>query len=112
MDRFRKRGIRAVEDRPVILFFAQMKETGVKDTAAFRVIRQVVDHAWSSDEEVRDEDVVNICLEFHRLGGSWKGLMEGDVRAFHILERAIEGFLEFRNLSKIARDIASEPFTR
>ena len=89
-----------------------MKEPGVKDTAAFRIIRQVVDHTWSSDEEVRDEDVVNVCREFRRLGGSWEGLMGGDVRAFQVLERAIGSLLEFRSLSKIARNMVDEPFTR
>jgi hypothetical protein len=89
-----------------------MKEKGVKDTAAFRVIRQVVDHTWSSDEEVSDEDVVTVCRDFVRRGGSWKDLMSGDVRAFQALESSIQSMFEVRELSRIARKIVNDPPAR
>lgn len=86
-----------------------MKELGVKDTAAFRVIRQVVDHTWSPDEEISDEDVISVCRGFHKRGGSWRGLLAGDVRDFQILEGTIESLLELRQLSKIARKLVDGP---
>jgi len=89
-----------------------MKELGVKDTAAFRVIRQVVDHTWSPDEEVSDEDVVSVCRDFHKRGGSWRGLLAGDVRDFQVLEETIESLLELRQLSRMARRLADSPAPR
>lgn len=87
-------------------------DPGVKDTAAFRVIRQVVDHTWSADEKLDDGEVVRICQDFRRLGGSWKELMAGDVRQFEILEGVIGSLFDSRALSKIARKLAGESCSR
>lgn len=79
-----------------------MKDAGIKDTAAFRVIREMVTHSWSADEEINDEDVISICQNFSKLGGSWQAIMDGDPRSVTALENIIDGIIELRRLSRIA----------
>jgi len=79
-----------------------MKDLDVKDTAAYRVIRQVVDHTWGSDEDLDDKEIVSLCHDFKELGGTWKGIMDGDMECVKALEDAIDSHIRFRMLSKAA----------
>lgn len=68
-------------------------EAGVKDTVAFRVIRQITDHTWGSEFDLSDEDVVRICRTFSSRGGLWESLLGGDMTCVGILEKSIDELL-------------------
>lgn len=73
---------------------------GVKDTAAYRIIRQITDHTWGSDVDYSDEDVVMLCRGFSRRGGSWEALMSGDMGSIVHLEAAIDDMVGVRKLEE------------
>ncbi len=75
-------------------------DAGVKDTAAYRIIRQITDHVWGSETDLDDDDVVGVCLSFWRRGGSWESLLSGDMRSFGHLEEAIDELVGPRKLDE------------
>ncbi len=75
-------------------------EAGVKDTAAYRIIRQVTDHTWGSESDLSDEDVVFICRTFWRNGGSWEALLSGDMASVGVLEKAIDELMAPRKMDE------------
>lgn len=78
------------------------KTSGVKDTAAYRVTRQITDHTWGPDEQLSNKDFVKIYKSFCASGGSWERLMAGDMSCVAKLEESIDDFIDSRNSSKIA----------
>jgi len=89
-----------------------MKDLGPRDTAAYRVIRQMVDHSWGSNETISDQDVVLICWSFHSRGGSWERIMDGDMSSVSLLEEIIDSLVNGRNLAKMASQLTSRSFKR
>lgn len=89
-----------------------MEDLSPKDTAAHKVIRQIVDHTWGSDEKISDRDVVLICHSFHKRGGSWERLMAGDASSVTLLEDSIDSLVNGRNLARMASRLASQSFKR
>lgn len=81
-------------------------ESAVKNTVAFRIVRQIVDHVYGSDEKVTPEDFLHVYRMFHGAGGSWEGLIGGDMKSVAILEGALDRFIRFRNTLKIASRVA------
>lgn len=77
----------------------------ILDTAAHRVIKQMVDHSWDLDESLEEEDIININLTFQKLGGSWESLMDGDIQMLNMLENSIECWLNSKPLLQIAQNI-------
>ena len=75
-------------------------EAGVKDTAAYRIIRQVTDHTWGSDSDLSDDDVVFICRTFSSHGGSWESLLSGDMNSVGILEKSIDELMAPRKMDE------------
>jgi len=75
-------------------------EAGVKDTAAYRIIRQITDHTWGSDSDLSDEDVVTICRSFWARGGSWEALLGGDMASVGHLERSVDELLAPRKMDE------------
>lgn len=75
-------------------------DAGVKDTAAFRIIRQVTDHVWGSETDLDDDDVVLICRSFWGRGGSWESLLSGDMKSVGHLEEAIDELVAPRKLDE------------
>lgn len=75
-----------------------MDKLGVKDTAAYRIIRQITDHVWGSDVELSDRDVSLICASFYGKGGSWERLMAGDIGCIAKLEHSIDELVGTRQL--------------
>ena len=49
--------------------------TGIKDTTAYIITRQVMDHVYGDDEKLSSEDFVVIFKIYLGRGGSWEGLM-------------------------------------
>jgi len=64
-----------------------------KETTAYRVIRQLIDHSWGVDVDVSSGLLTDICKTFYRLGGSWERLVDGDPKCFRILDSAINSHL-------------------
>ncbi len=77
-------------------------EAGVKDTVAYRIIRQITDHTWGSETELSDEDVVHVCLSFSARGGLWEALLGGDMRSVAHLEESIDELVAPRALDQAA----------
>lgn len=80
--------------------------TSLSGTAAYRVIRQVLDHVWGPDEDLEDEDLISISKAFKEAGGSWENLMSGDMASIGKLEDAIESHVQTRALISIACRVA------
>lgn len=89
-----------------------MADLGVKDTAAFRVIRQIVDHTWGSDEKLDDREIVALCKAFRDNGGSWRGVMGGDSSSVQKLEDVIDFYLQNRMVLTAATRVAGLQPTR
>ena len=79
---------------------------GLKDTAAWHVIEQLLEHVWGSDEDLDDEETLVVCKLFHKSGGKWRGIMDGDPRHVEILEECINNMLQARKFKKIALRIS------
>jgi hypothetical protein len=89
---------------PIVIFTCGMSDSdsGIKDTTAYKIIRQITDHIWGSDEKYEDSDVVAICRIFTSRNGSWESLMGGSMKDTICLEESIEAFVKYRKTSSIA----------
>jgi hypothetical protein len=84
-----------------------MSKSVIKDTAAYRIIKQMVTHSWDADKELNSQDVVDISKMFVSNGGSWKNLIDGDIHAIELLENSIGIWASGVDLSKIAKRIGN-----
>lgn len=82
-----------------------MTDINMEDTAAFKVVRQMINHSWGSDEDISEDELIIISRDFRANGGSWQRLMDGDITSIDILENAIDELINNRNLAKIASKI-------
>ena len=71
--------------------------TGIKDTTAYIITRQVMDHVYGDDEKLSSEDFVVIFKIYLGRGGSWEGLMGGDMRDVKTLEDVLQAFVNYRS---------------
>jgi hypothetical protein len=85
------------------------EKVGVKDTTAYVISRQIMDHIYGDDEEMSNQDFVSLYHDFHRRGGSWQALMDGDMRSVKVIEDALECLVKSRGMGQIAARIASKP---
>ena len=83
-----------------------MEPAGIKDTTAYKIIRQVTDHIWGSDEELSDEKVAAICRLYAGRGASWEALMNGSMDSAVQLEHCIEAVVKFTRNGRIASRVA------
>ncbi len=83
-----------------------MKEPGVKDTVAYKIVRQITDHVYGSDTKLSNEDFVRIFHDYRVRGGSWERLMNGDMGCVKIIEDSIDAFMDNRRLASIASKVA------
>ena len=81
-------------------------DAGIKDTTAYAISRQVMDHVYGEDEELSEQDFSYVSRDFKRRGGSWESLMAGDMRSVEALEAALESLVTMRRLMTIATRIA------
>jgi hypothetical protein len=86
-----------------------MEGAGVKDTTAYRIVRQVMDHIYGPDEKTSGKDFVSVYRSFREGGGSWESLMAGDMASVKVLEDVLEDFVQARRLKKIAFRVAFGP---
>jgi hypothetical protein len=87
-----------------------MKEPGVKDTVAFKIVRQITDHVYGPDTKLSNEDFVRIFHDYGSRGGSWERLMDGDMGCIKIIEDAIDSFLKNRRIAGIATKVAATKY--
>lgn len=78
------------------------ENAGVKNTMAYKVVRQVLDHVWGPDEELSDEEFVRVFRAISRTGLSWEKVVLGDMASIQAIERVLELFVTTRGLNKIA----------
>ena len=80
---------------------------GVKDTTAFLISRQIMDHIYGDDEKLSNQEFVDLYHDFHKRGGSWQALMDGDMKSVKVIEDALASLVKSRGLGIIASRIAS-----
>ncbi len=68
----------------------------VKDTIAFRIVRQILDHVYGNDQKMDDEEFVHLYRTFVRLGGSWEAVVRGDINGFDLLESLVAAFVKVK----------------
>lgn len=56
---------------------------------ANRVIRQIADHLFGTDLVIEPKDFMTVRVIYRHLGGTWIGLIQGDIKHLKILERVI-----------------------
>ncbi len=83
-----------------------MDGAGVKDTTAYKIVRQIVDHVYGSDEKVSNKEFVDIYRRYVAAGGSWERLMDGDMGCVKIIEDVLGEFMDARRIRKIALRVA------
>lgn len=84
-----------------------MADSGIKDTTAYKIIRQMTDHIYGSDEKYEDSDIVAICRLFGKRQGSWEALMGGSMDDAVRLEDAIGSVIKYRRGEIVAAKIAT-----
>ncbi|OPZ37450.1 MAG: hypothetical protein BWY99_01869 [Synergistetes bacterium ADurb.BinA166] len=79
----------------------------MKDTTAYKVVRQIVDHVHGPDEKVSDGEMIDIHRAFGQAGGSWEALMAGDMGSVEILEDVLDAFMQLRRAQKVASRVSA-----
>jgi hypothetical protein len=87
-----------------------MKEPGVKDTVAYKIVRQITDHVYGPDTKISNEEFVKLFHDIAARGGSWERLMGGDMGCVKIIEDAIDAFMETRRTASIATRVAAAKY--
>ncbi len=83
-----------------------MDEDSVKQTLAWRIVRQLVDHVYGSDEKMSSDDFLTVYRAFAGAGGSWEAFIQGDIKAVALLESALDSFIRIRNTMRVAARVA------
>jgi len=83
------------------------KEVGLKDTTAYKIVRQITDHIYGPDEKISSEDFAHLYKSYRNAGGSWEKLMSGDIGCVKIIEEVLDQFMQNRQMEKIASRVAS-----
>lgn len=66
----------------------------------------MLDHAWGSDEELEDGDLVSILDNFRSAGGLWQGVLSGSISDLQKLDDVIGSYVQARSLALIASRVA------
>ena len=84
-----------------------MSDDIVKQTVAYRVCRQIVDHVYGSDEKLSPDEFLQVYRMFNGAGGSWEAVVRGDLHAITLLEGAIDRLFRWRNTWRVALRVAA-----
>lgn len=74
-----------------------MENISVKDTTAYKIIRQLLDHIYGSDVELNDEDFLHIYATYMRLGGTWEGMIRGSMPCFDLLVSLLDSYMDIKS---------------
>lgn len=83
-----------------------MSDFDIRDTAAYKIIDQMISHAWGGTKW-DERDMVIIYRLFNKRGGSWELIVNGDPNQFSILENSIGDYLNYRDVYNMARGLCS-----
>jgi len=72
----------------------------VRDTIAWKIMRQYIDHVFGSDQKMDDNDFITVYGDYIKNGGSWRSLLNGDVECFTILDNSISSMIQSKNSSE------------
>lgn len=87
-----------------------MSDSPVKQTVAYRIVGQFVDHIYGHDEKVSEEEFIHVFRIFMGAGGSWEAIIDGDMRSVALLEGALDRFIRWRNTFRTASRVALRPY--
>jgi hypothetical protein len=73
-----------------------MSEVGIRDAISFRIVRQILDHVYGSEQEMTDRDFVRLSRTFQSLGGRWEFVVRGDPGSFASLMDVIKAFVKVK----------------
>ncbi len=82
-----------------------MSDIGIKDTTAYKITRQIMDHVYGSDEKLSNKEFLAVYELFNQRGGSWDALMDDSMDDIVKLEECLESFVKYRNTVKTASKI-------
>lgn len=71
------------------------EESVVRETSAWRIVRQLIDHTWGG-QEIDEADFARICAGFRSRGGLWESLMGGDMASMKALEDSLDELMKTR----------------
>lgn len=80
----------------------------INNIAAYRVIKEILDHSWNLPEFPTDKEIYTAISFFARLGGSWERLMAGDMNHISILEMAMEAAFKDKVDAKLAEKVSKK----
>jgi hypothetical protein len=75
-----------------------VERAGIKDTTAYKITRQMMDHIYGEDEKISSDEFVVIFNIYMNRGGTWEGIMAGDMKNAKILEDILEAFINYRSI--------------
>jgi len=75
---------------------------GIKNTTAYRIVRQIIDHTRGHESKISDDDFLSIFENFYRKGGSWEKITSGSMHDVKLIEDSIDEFFNLAKLKKIA----------
>lgn len=78
----------------------------IKDTAAYKVVDQMVSHMWPS-ASWEEKDLVCVYRLFSQRGFSWEGIMIGEPCQLKALEDAISDYMNYRDIIEAAQNLAN-----
>ena len=81
-------------------------ESDIKDTAAWRVMEQIIEHTYGGGSDMDSEAALSVCESFKKGGGKWKDLMDGDPEHLSRLESCIDKSLGSSKIARIALRVA------
>lgn len=84
-----------------------MNTFNIRDTAAYKIVDQMISHAWGG-AKWEDKDLVNLYRLYSNRGGSWEKIINGDPQSFQLLEKSIGDYLNYRDIIDISRGLCSE----
>ena len=87
-----------------------MSDDPVKQTVAYKIVGQIVDHVYGSDEKIEPDEFLHVYRIFNGAGGSWEGLIRGDMRSVALLEGALDRFIKWRKTFKVACRVAARQY--
>jgi len=89
-----------------------MAEAGLKDTTAYKIVRQITDHIYGPDEKLSSKDFVQLYSMYRSAGGSWEKLMDGDIGCVKIIEDVLDEFMQNRQMAKVASRVAATIYNK
>ncbi len=95
-----------VGSEPIVGSYLKMGKPGVKNTVAYKIIRQMTDHIWGSDEELEDSDVIAILQLFQSRNQSWQALINGSMDSAVELEECIEIVIKSKREDRLVSRVA------